>query len=80
MPERHGVLERADFHFVIVSRVEQRDRSALVEPTFQFSRGEFRRRSLSWFDARNAKGDDLFLDANQHAVERLFVADADFGD
>src|SRR3954469_5837322 len=33
-PERHGVPKRAELHFVVVSRIEQRDGSPLVEPAF----------------------------------------------
>src|SRR6476619_7580026 len=74
--QRYGVLERAELHFVIVSRIEQRDGPSFVEPTFKFARSELRRGSLGWIDARNPEGDDFPLDADQHAVERLFAADA----
>ena len=79
MPSVTAFLNVPSFHFVVVSRIEQRDGPPFVEPALQFSRGKFRRRSLAGFDPRNAKRDDLLLDAHQHAVERLLVADADFG-
>src|SRR5436190_2140926 len=77
--ECYRVLECAELHFVIVSRIEQRNRSSFVEPTFKLARSELRRGSLGWIDAPNPEGDDFPLDADQHAVERLFVADANFG-
>ena len=75
--ERDGILKRAEPHLVVISRVEERDRSAFIEPAFQLLRGEFRRRASLRFDSRHSEGDNLTLDLDQHAIEGLLVADAE---
>jgi hypothetical protein len=74
---RNRLIESADFHFEIITRVEQRDRPALIEPAFQFQCRNALRCVPSRIDAVDAEGDDLLLDLHQHPREGLVGALAD---
>ena len=76
--DRQCILERAQLHLVVVARVEQGQRPTFIQPRFQLLRRELRRGTPRRLDARHAKGDDLLLDAHQHAPERLVRCVAEF--
>ena len=64
-------FERAEPDFVIVARVVENDRAPLVKPLLQDLRLESRRGVLRRLNALDTKGNDLLLDAHQHAPEGL---------
>src|SRR5262249_29521795 len=67
--QRHGILERAEFHLVIVARIEQRDGPPGIEPLLELLGSKLRRSAPARFDAVNPERNDLSLETNQHAVE-----------
>jgi hypothetical protein len=77
--DRQGVFEGAEPHLVVVAGVEERQRTALVEPLLEFLRRELRRRVIAGPHAFDAKGDDLLLQFDEQSAERLVVAHALLG-
>lgn len=73
-----GVFERAELDFVIVACVEQRDGAAFVEPLFERGGRDARRGVARGIDPLDTEGDDLLFDADEHAVEGLMLAFAEF--
>ena len=73
------VLERAELHFVIIARVEQRHGAAFVEPLLEFARGELGRRALRGIDAFDAERDDFFFQPHEHPRKRLVIRLAELG-
>ncbi len=74
-----GSFEGAEFDFVVVPGVEEGDGAAFVKPLFEGGGGEFGGGAPGGVDAFDAKGDDFFFDAHQHARKGLVCALADFG-
>ena len=74
-----GAAKGAHPDFVIVARIQERNGSALIEPLLERARRQFSRRALYWVDAGNSKGDNFFLNFNQHPVVWLLKAFAFFG-
>ncbi len=72
-------FESAKLDLVIVASVEKCDGFSFVEPTFELFGWNFRRGVFGGADGFYAKRDDFLFDANQHPIERLFLAEADFG-
>jgi hypothetical protein len=66
----HGILERAKADFVVVARVEQGNRTPLVEPLLERARVQAGRGCARRVDAFHSECDDLLLDLHQHSVER----------
>ena len=73
-----GVAEGAEADFVVVARVEQRDRPAFVEPLLEFAGGQLGGSAPGGIDALDAERDDLLLEPHQHAGEGLMVGLAVF--
>ena len=67
----------AEFDFVVVAGVEERDLATLVEPLLEGGGRQFGRSSAGWMDAFHTEGDDLFLDPHKHSRERLVFTQAD---
>ena len=67
----HCALESAELHLVVVAGVVENDRATFVEPLLEHLRLQSWRGVLGRLDAFDPKGDDLFLDAHQHATEGL---------
>ena len=67
----------AEFDFVVVAGVEERDLAALVEPLLEGRGGQLGRSSAGWVDAFDTESDDLFLDPHQHSRKGLVFTQAD---
>ena len=77
--EGDGSGEGAELHLVSIARVEKGDGASLVEPTLQLLGRQPRRCMSSRVDPFHAKGDDLVLEFDEHAVEGLLVTLAQLG-
>ena len=77
--DRHSAFERAEFHFVVVAGIEEREGAALIEPALQFAGRHTRGRSPGRIDPLDTKRNDLFFDPHQHPRKRLLEALAHFG-
>ena len=73
---RDRATKGAHADFVVVARVEQRDRAALVEPLLERVCGQFGRGAASRIDPLDPEGDDFLFDLHQHPIEGLFSAEA----
>ena len=68
-----GIAEGAELDLVVVAGVEKGDGPAFIEPLLEFKRRELGRRALCGLNAFDTKGDDLFLEPHEHAVEGLML-------
>ncbi len=75
----HRALKSAELHLVVVAGVVENDRATFIEPLLEHLRIQTRRGVLGRLDALHPKRNDLFLDAHQHAAERLLCTLAVLG-
>ena len=67
-------FEGAQLHLVIIAGIQQRHRSAFIQPLFQCFGFDSWRGVFSRLNPFDTKSDDLLLDADQHAIEWLVLA------
>src|SRR5437868_13527166 len=77
-PDRERILKGPQLHFVIVARIEQSDRFALIEPFLELFCLDLWRRSSRRVDPRHTKCNDLPFQTHEHAIKRLMVTFAYF--
>ena len=71
---RQGALERTEADFVIITRVEQDERTAFIEPGLELGGGNLRGGLTDWVNPFDTEGDDFLLHLHEHTLERLVRA------